>query len=128
MSTIDPLNVVQSFIGEWPKGLAPLRQSFADWLAEDVRYENVGLTSTTTRDEAIALIETFASGLDNIGVDLLAISQDGERVFTERVDYLRKADGTVLATIRLMGIFVVRDGRIVEWRDYFYSVPPTEAA
>lgn len=128
MSSTSPLAVVQAFLGEWPKGLHQLRQSFADWLADDVRYENVGLTSTTTLAEARELIETFAPGLDNIGVDMLAIAEDGERVFTERVDYLRTADGTVLGTIRLMGIFVVRGGRIVEWRDYFHMAPPAAAA
>ncbi|HCE5828589.1 TPA: nuclear transport factor 2 family protein [Pseudomonas aeruginosa] len=127
MPSLTPIDVVQSFIDPWPKGLGALRQSFVDWLAEDVVYENVGLTHTTTRADAISLIETFAPGLDNISVDMLAIAQHGERVFTERVDYLRKADGTVIATIRLMGIFVVRNGRIAEWRDYFYTVPATEA-
>lgn len=126
MSDIGPLEIVQSFFGEWSKGLAQLKASFADRLTEDVRYENVGLTSTSTRAEAIALIDTFAPGLDNIAVLMLAIARDGDRVFTERVDYLRKADGTILATIRLMGIFVVRDGRIAEWRDYFHMVPSTE--
>lgn len=126
MSRTNALEVVQGFVGEWPKGLAELKASFADWLTEDVRYENVGLTNTATRAEAIALIDTFAPGLDNIAVDMLAIAQDGERVFTERVDYLRKADGTILGTIRLMGIFVVRDGRIAEWRDYFHMVPAAE--
>ncbi|MGG2818539.1 hypothetical protein [Pseudomonas aeruginosa] len=82
MSSLTPVDVVQSFIGAWPQGLESLRQSFADWLAEDVLYENVGLTRTTTRADAIALIETFAPGLDNIAVDMLAIAQDGERVFT----------------------------------------------
>jgi limonene-1,2-epoxide hydrolase len=118
---------VQSFIDPWPNGLDALKRSFADWLAEDVVYENVGLTRTTNRADAIALLETFAPGLDNIAVDMLAIAQDGGCVFTERIDYLRKADGTVISTIRLMGIFVVRNGRIAEWRDYFYTVPSTEA-
>lgn len=124
MPPLSPIDVVQSFFAAWPQGLDALRRSFADWLAEDVRYENVGLTSTTNRADAIALIETFAPGLDNIAVDLLAIAQDGERVFTERVDDLRRADGTVILTLRLMGILVVRGGRIVEWRDYFHMVPP----
>lgn len=128
MPESSPLQVVQSFIEAWPNGLEALRQSFVDWLAEDVNYENVGLTHTTTRSAAIELIETFAPGLDNIVVDMLAIADDGDRVFTERVDYLRKADGTMIATIRLMGIFVVRGGRIVEWRDYFHTASPTEAA
>lgn len=126
MPSLAPIEVVQSFIDPWPNGLDALKQSFADWLAQDVVYENVGLTHTTTRTEAIALIDTFAPGLDNIAVDMLAIAQDDERVFTERIDYLRKADGTVICTIRLMGIFVVRGGRIAEWRDYLYTVPAKE--
>ncbi|HIE1388019.1 TPA: hypothetical protein ACXJSN_003244 [Pseudomonas aeruginosa] len=72
MSSLTPVDVVRSFIGAWPQGLESLRQSFADWLAEDTLYENVGLTRTTTRTDAIALIETFAPGLDNIAVDMLA--------------------------------------------------------
>ncbi|WP_454858865.1 limonene-1,2-epoxide hydrolase family protein [Rhizobium binxianense] len=123
MTSMTPLDVVQAFFGEWPKGMEPLKQAFTDWLATDVLYENVGLTRTTTLDEARALIETFVPGLDNIGVDVLEIAQNGDRVFTERIDYLRKEDGTVLATIRVMGIFVVRGGRIAEWRDYFHTAP-----
>ena len=62
-----------------------------DWLADDARYENVGLTCTTTRADAIALSDTFALGLDNIAVDMLAIAQDRDRAFIERVDYMRRA-------------------------------------
>jgi len=125
MHPLSPLEIAQSFIGEWAKGPDHLRQSFTDWLAKDVLYENVGLTKATTREEAYAVIDTFAPGLDHISVDMLAIVQDGERVFTERVDYLRMKDGSTLATIRLMGIFVVREGRIAEWRDYFHMAPPS---
>jgi hypothetical protein len=48
MSSLAPIDVVQSFIGEWPKGLAPFKQSLAGWLAGYIRYENVDLTNTTT--------------------------------------------------------------------------------
>src|SRR3546814_13428354 len=53
-----------------------------------------------------SLIEHFASGLDSVGVDMLAIAQDGDRVFTERVDYLYRSDGSIIKIFRIMGIFV----------------------
>src|SRR3546814_12499394 len=68
------------------------------------------------------LIEHFASGLDSVGVDMLAIAQDGDRVFTERVDYLYRSDGSIIKIFRIMGIFVVRACKISEWRDYFHFV------
>src|SRR3546814_12749157 len=66
------------------------------------------------------LIEHFASGLDSVGVDMLAIAQDGDRVFTERVDYLYRSEGSIIKIFRIMGIFVVRAGKISEWSDYFH--------
>ena len=122
MTSQEPLQIVQSFIAEWAHGLEAFKQAFADYLAEDIRYENVGATLVTSRIEACELIDHFAPGLDSVGVDMLAIAQDGDRVFTERVDYLYRGDGSVIKTFRIMGIFVVHEGKISEWRDYFHLV------
>src|SRR3546814_15311426 len=122
MSAQEPCQIFQSFIGEWAGGVEAVKRSFANYLAEDVRYENVGATLVTNRTEACELIEHFASGLDSVGVDMLAIAQDGDRVFTERVDYLYRSDGSIIKIFRIMGIFVVRAGKISEWRDYFHLV------
>ncbi len=127
MSSMRPADIVLAFLGEWPKGLEQLKLSFEKWLSGDVQYENVGLTKTTTREAARTLIETFAPGLDNIDVQILAMAVDGDRVLNERVDYLRRGDGSVISTIRVMGIFVLRDGLIAEWRDYFDTAPFWEA-
>ena len=48
--------------------------------------------------------------------EILAIASSGDRVLTKRVDRLHFPG--VVVEIPLMGIFVVRDGKIAEWRDY----------
>src|SRR3546814_5890910 len=115
-------------MARWGFVFEAFKRSFANYLAEAVRYENVVVTLVTNRTEACELIEHFASGLDSVGVDMLAIAQDGDRVFTERVDYLYRSDGSIIKIFRIMGIFVVRAGKISEWRDYFHLVEPTAAS
>lgn len=118
-----PAQLVTAFLDGWAGGKESLRQSFEDYLAEDVDYENVDLTHTRTRDEAKTLIDNFMDGLDHITIDMLAIAEAGNKVFTERVDYLRRADGSLLAAIRVMGIFELEGQRITGWRDYFDGRP-----
>jgi limonene-1,2-epoxide hydrolase len=47
----------------------------------------------------------------------------GNTVLTERVDHLVDAAGKTTMSIPLMGIFVVEDGKIAQWRDYFDTAP-----
>jgi limonene-1,2-epoxide hydrolase len=79
MTETNSSEIVCAFLGEWPNGAAALRQSFRDYLADDVDYENVGLTHSRSLDEALALIDNFMPGLDRIDVDMLAIAQDGDK-------------------------------------------------
>jgi limonene-1,2-epoxide hydrolase len=123
MADTAPSEIVRAFLGAWQNGVAALRQSFRDHLADDVDYENIGLTHCSGLAEALSLIENFMPGLDRIDVDMLSIAEDGDKVLTERIDDLRTAEGSLLASLRVMGIFQVRDGKIVAWRDYFDTLP-----
>ena len=86
-------------------------------LAEDVEYQNMPLPAVKGRD---AVKETLEA--------LMALSQDGEwrvdrelasgdLVMNERVDRFL-LNGT-WAELPVAGVFIVRDGLITEWRDYF---------
>ncbi len=121
--TKKPEQIVTEFLGAWAANVDTLRGSFHDYLADDVDYENVDLTHTTTRDDALKLIDNFLPGLDHITIDMLAIAVTGNKVLTERIDYLRDRDHKVLSTIRVMGIFEVDGDRITAWRDYFDMRP-----
>src|SRR3546814_8399659 len=87
MTSQEPLQIVQSFIAEWAVGLEAFKRSFANYLAEDVRYENVGATLVTNRTEACELIEHFASGLDSVGVDMRSEEHTSELKSLMRISY-----------------------------------------
>lgn len=96
---------------------AAMREDFTDRTV----WENVGLSLTTGAEEAITLMQQFRDqmGMDRLEIDILAAAGLGNSVLTERVDHLLRADGSIIASIRLMGTLEVADGKIVAWRDYF---------
>ena len=61
--------------------------------------------------------------IPSMRVENHAICAQGNKVLTERTDHVLTADGTPSASIRVMGIFEVENGRIAAWRDYFDTVP-----
>ena len=79
------------------------------------------MMSTTGAEEALGLMANFESqiGMATMKVDMLAIAAQGNKVLTERVDHMIKADGGSSMSVRVCGIFEVEGGKITAWRDYF---------
>lgn len=131
---LTPLETVQTFLDRWAVP-GDLDASFRDYFTPATVWENVGMAVTTGAEEAIGFNRTFESqyGLATIEVDMLAIAAakgpDGrDRVLTERVDHLLRADGSTIMSARCMGVFEVEDGKIVAWRDFFEPVADAVAA
>lgn len=110
--------VVQAFVDAWNR---------VDWttvaslLTEDVAYQNIPWEPVNGRDAVMANLATFnVEESDWIVHNMIA---DGDIVMNERTDRVRM--NGVWKTLRAMGVFVLRDGKIAEWRDYF---DPTELA
>ncbi|GAC1631528.1 MAG: limonene-1,2-epoxide hydrolase family protein [Nevskia sp.] len=119
---MSPLETVERFIATWRlPGSFASDAVLARYFTPDCRYENIGLSDTTGPAQALAFFEAFAqqTGFASIDVEMIAIAAQGDAVLTERVDHLKDGKGKRIATIPLMGIFRIRDGRIFEWRDYF---------
>ncbi len=84
---------------------------------EDVVWHNVGTPAFVGREASAHAMQTLIFDVfPEVDFRITSIAADGGDVLTERVDTLTK-DG-IEAAIPLMGIFVVRDGLIVAWRDY----------
>ena len=119
-----PVETVEAFLarlGE-PGGFVG---AVREWFTPATVYENVGMARTTGIEEAAAFAEQFVTGSGSVAirVENLAVAAAGNKVLTERIDHLVNAEGKTTMSIPLMGIFVVEDGRITEWRDYFDTVP-----
>jgi limonene-1,2-epoxide hydrolase len=89
-----------------------------DLLAEDVAYQNVPQPVMQGRAQARRFIGPIIRETRKIEFVLLNVvaSEEAGLVLTERLDRLYYESG--LIEIPLMGVFLVREGRIVQWRDY----------
>jgi limonene-1,2-epoxide hydrolase len=86
-------------------------------LDENVVYHNVGSAPAVGREASLAAVKFQFDMFDPIAFRIRNLAEDGDTVLTERVDEIT-ANG-VTAPVPVMGTFEIRDGRIVQWRDYF---------
>jgi len=87
-------------------------------MTPDCVYANMPLPAMNGRDEVRAFISNLLTTTSKVEfiVHNIASAADGKTVYTERTDAFSMGDKRVAAPV--MGIFVVRDGLIHEWRDY----------
>ena len=82
-------------------------------------YQNTGMPAKEGVEDVLAdLAGQFAMFPETYEYQMVNIAGRGEVVLTERVDMINGLDGS-LHGVPVMGTFVVRDGRITRWTDYF---------
>ena len=112
MSGSDALTIVREFCAAWDR---------LDWeavyaaLDEDIVYHNIPMPPC----RGIAEFKAFIAGfpVSKAQFEIHHIVDAGDVVMTERTDRFELAGKTIV--IRVMGVFVLKGGRIAEWRDYF---------
>jgi limonene-1,2-epoxide hydrolase len=113
-------DIVKTFLAMWetPGGID---KALRTYFTAGTVYENVGLTTTTGIEQALAVFDGFSAslGMATMWVENLHVAAAGDVVLTERIDHVRDSAGTTLMSIRVMGTFEVVDGKITAWRDYF---------
>jgi limonene-1,2-epoxide hydrolase len=122
----------RKFLDSWEQGNQAFAAVVRELFTDDCTWSQPGLPTTTGPQEAIDL----ANGLDAMGMTAIRVitsnsasSADGNTVFTERIDEILAADGTVMMTVPVVGVAEFRDGKVCAWREYFDSAglaPPTE--
>ena len=116
-----PIEIVQEFCDRMVQRDA---ESLRPFLADDAVYQNTGMPASVGVDAIIAnLAGQLAMFPDSYEYVTKNIAADGEVVLTERLDLINGPDGTVHA-VPVMGTFVVRDGTITRWTDYFDTSLP----
>ena len=115
--------VVQEFCGLMAKRDAELLRPY---LAEGAVYQNTGMPATAGVDAVLEnLAGQFAMFPDSYEYRMVNIVGEGDVVMTERQDMIEGPDGTLHA-VPVMGTFVVTDGRIARWTDYFDTSLPAK--
>ncbi|MDX6197834.1 MAG: limonene,2-epoxide hydrolase [Actinomycetota bacterium] len=86
-------------------------------LAEDVEYQNMPLPAVHGREAVRETLEALLSMCTRFEVVTHRELASGDTVMNERTDrFLLKGEWVDLP---VAGVFVVRDGQITLWRDYF---------
>jgi limonene-1,2-epoxide hydrolase len=115
-----PGETVTEFLALWekPDGFP---EAVDAYFTTDTVWENVGLITTRGGEEAIGFYDQFSqqTGMAAMKIDVLAIAETGNKVLTERIDYILDKAGKAVMTVPVMGIFELDGGRITAWRDYF---------
>lgn len=84
---------------------------------DDCVYQNVPFHRARGKKRIARDLGLMIRGLKEFHVDMTHIATNGNVVMTERVDTL--GNRFTRASVSIMGVFVVEDGLITEWRDYF---------
>ncbi len=111
-----PIEIVETFVAHYNAGEY---DAAIDLLAEDLFYHNIPMEPIIGRK---AFRQFNDATVVNPGLRaawiITGIAANEDLVLTERVDdFISPAGGRV--SVPLMGSFVIRDGKIAEWRDYF---------
>ena len=92
-------------------------ESLRPFFTDDVVYHNIPMDPAVGIDATIDFISGFFGMFESVTFDTLHLAVRDDVVLTERVDTLRL--GSKTASLPVMGIFEIRDGKISAWRDYF---------
>jgi len=110
---LTPETIVRNFLAAWPrKDIGEL----VSYFAEDAVYHNIPVPPVVGREAIRKTFEGFLGAFD-IVLDIVNLGTSGNLVFTERVDRFdlngKKFD------LPVNGVFEVKRGKIVAFRDYF---------
>ncbi len=111
----DPLSIVQAFL----KAMEPLDYDTAlQWVSADCAYINPPPLGSVQGPAGVrAVLEPFFSPTLENEFRVLRHAVNAGTVMLERLDRHRLADKWV--ELPVTGVFEVKDGLIVYWRDYF---------
>jgi limonene-1,2-epoxide hydrolase len=115
---MDAKQVVQEFCDLMVKRDA---SALRPYLAGGVVYQNVGMEAASGIESVLENVAAqFAMFPDSYEYCTVNIAAEGDVVMNERVDMVKGPDGR-LHGLPVMGAFVVRDGKISRWTDYWDS-------
>jgi len=106
--------VIRDFLTAWSRLDA---EELVGYFTEDVVYHNMPSSPAVGRVDVEARIRRFLSGWTETRWDLVNIICDADVVMAERMD--RTTAGAKSVDLPCVGVFVMRDGKIAVWRDYF---------
>ena len=95
------------------------------YMADDIEYDNVPMGKVFGPAAVRTTLEPFLARCRSASWEILHQAASGDTVMNERIDRFEIGDRWV--AVAVAGVFVVRDGRVVLWRDYFDLASSSDA-
>jgi limonene-1,2-epoxide hydrolase len=92
-------------------------EEFAGYFTDDAVWWNAPWKPVKGREEIRETLRRGSQQMVALPWEILHIVAEGEIVMVERVDHFLV--GETRLSVPCMGIFELRDGKIVAWRDYW---------
>jgi limonene-1,2-epoxide hydrolase len=110
-----PEQLVRDFLGAWPRRDLDELMSF---FAPDAVYHNVPVAPCGGAAAIREIFAGFLATMPGIVLDVVNLVAANSLVMAERIDRFVMPDGNRF-DLPVTGVFEVRDGAIVAFRDYF---------
>jgi limonene-1,2-epoxide hydrolase len=122
--------LVRDFFASMGPRLADFKHNYRERMTDDVVWESVGFPAHEGKDACIAYLDELhrRTGMQYCTVDVLHLAAADDVVLSERVDTMRRADGSEIMSFRIMGAIEIRDGKIARYSDYFDTMPVRTAS
>ena len=113
--------LVMTFFERWEKSADEVSASLKDFIGDECIWRQSGVQDCKGPEEAIALMRLARefAGVETIRVDLLNLVAEGDIVISERVDIVKKADGSVISELPVVGVMEIKNGKLCRWSEYF---------
>ncbi len=110
---MNPRSVVETFVNAWNEMAF---ESVIALLSDDIFYHNIPKAPLVGIDEVTQYLKG-AWQFTDCHWEMINLAVDGANVLTERVD--RFVINNANVALPVMGVFVINDNKIEQWRDYF---------
>lgn len=111
---MSPEEVVNAFCEALNKGLEESLQ----YIADDCVYQNMPFPPVTGPEGVREVLGGFFELTGNVHIETVKQTASGDFVMNERIDTFDPPTGKKFG-LPVAGAFVVKNGKITEWRDYF---------
>jgi len=112
----DAQKLVLDMLAAWEKReYDKIMSAFAD----DAVYHNIPVQPIKGKKAIADIFRAFFELMDVSILEVVNSAANGNVVFTERIDRFRFAKTGQRLDLPVNGVFEVRDGKIVSFRDYF---------
>jgi limonene-1,2-epoxide hydrolase len=110
-----------AFFASWGTSFAGMCEGFAIEFDPACDWDQRPMWRTHSLDSALSFLRLARRTLrlDTIDVELLSIAVAGQVVHTQRIDHLRRRDGSLIVAAPVAGVLTYRGDRIVTWKEYF---------